>query len=759
MLRLSSVLAPRRSAVALALGRSIGSSMSTARIIYTETDEAPNLATYALLPVISRMTKPAGIKVEVSDISLSGRVLAQFPHLLTAEQRIPDNLAMLGELCKTPEANIIKLPNISASVPQLISCIAELRANGFNIPEYVYNPKTEEDKINKELYSKTLGSSVNPVLREGNSDRRVAGPVKLYAQKNPHKMGAWSTDSKTHVAHMQKGDFYDSEKSVTFPAAGTVRIEHVGANGDVKVLKKDFGIEAGEVIDSSFVNVKELRAYYEKEIASAKEQGVLLSLHLKATMMKISDPVMFGHAVTVFYKDVFAKHADTFATLGVNPANGLQDVYDKIATLPADKKAEIEADIKAVYATRPDLAMVNSAKGTTNLHVPNDIIVDASMPVVVRDSGKMWNKDDKLQDTKCLIPDRCYATMYQEVLSFCKANGQFDVSTMGNVANVGLMAQKAEEYGSHDKTFIQSEAGTMRVVDQSGKVVFENKVEEGDIWRMCQAKDAPIRDWVRLAVSRARATGAPAIFWLDAARAHDVQMINKVNLYLKDHDTTGLDITIMTPADAMKVSCQRAKDGKDTISVSGNVIRDYLTDLFPILELGTSAKMLSIVPLLEGGGLFETGAGGSAPKHVEQFVREGHLRWDSLGEYLALSVSLEHLGNSQNNQKALVLGSTLTKAIARLLDNNKSPSRKVNEIDNRGSSFYLGLYWAEFMAAEDADYTDLANKLKANRSAIVAELKGCQGKPVDLGGYFRLDEIKARNAMRPSATLNRILDE
>lgn len=732
--------------------------LSTARIIYTETDEAPNLATFALLPVISKMAKPAGIKIETSDISLSGRVLAQFPHLLTAEQRVPDNLVELGKLCTTPEANIIKLPNISASVPQLNECIAELRSKGYNVPLYVAEPSTDEERANKEAYSKALGSSVNPVLREGNSDRRVAAPVKAYARKNPHKMGAWNSGSKTRVAHMERGDFYGSEKSFTMPAAGTVRIEHVGTNGDVKVMKKDFAIQAGEVIDASFISVKELRAFFEKEMTSAKNENILLSLHLKATMMKVSDPVIFGHAVTVFFKDVFAKHAATFKTLGVNPNNGLQDVYDKIASLPEAQRTEIQNDIKAVYETRPWLAMVNSAKGITNLHVPNDVIVDASMPCVVRDSGMMWNKDDKLEDTKCLIPDRCYATMYQEVIAFCKANGQFDVTTMGNVSNVGLMAQKAEEYGSHDKTFVQSAPGTMRVVDQNGSVIFEHQVEEGDIWRMCQAKDAPIRDWVRLAVSRARATGNPAIFWLDENRAHDAEMIKKVNTYLKEHDTTGLEISIMTPANAMKVSCQRAKDGLDTISVTGNVLRDYLTDLFPILELGTSAKMLSIVPLLNGGGLFETGAGGSAPKHVEQFLREGHLRWDSLGEYLALAVSLEHLGVTQNNKKALILGSTLNKAIERLLDNRKSPSRKVNELDNRASSFYLGLYWAEFMAAVDADYQDLANQLKANRATIVSELKSCQGKPVDIGGYFRLDNTKAANAMRPSATLNKILD-
>lgn len=757
MFRVSAaLLAPKRvSAMASRFSRP---AFSTARIIYTETDEAPNLATYSLLPVISKMTKPAGIEVVKSDISLSGRVLAQFPHLLKPEQRVADNLTKLGELCKTPEANIIKLPNISASVPQLNECIAELRSQGYNVPLYNPNPATDEEKAIKEAYSKALGSSVNPVLREGNSDRRVAAPVKAYAKKNPHKMGDWSPASKSHVAHMARGDFYENEQSYTMPADGFVRIEHVGIDGTVRVLKDQFPIQAGEVIDSSFMSVRELRSYFEKEMDAAKSDGILLSLHLKATMMKISDPVMFGHCVTVFFKDVFEKHAATFKELGVNVNNGLADALEKIQKLPEAKRTEIENDINATYEKRPRLAMVNSAKGITNLHVPNDVIVDASMPCVVRDSGKMWNKDDKLEDTKCLIPDRCYATMYQEIMSFCKANGQFDVATMGNVSNVGLMAQKAEEYGSHDKTFIQDAAGKVRVVTADGNIVMEHHVEEGDIWRMCQTKNAAVRDWVRLAVNRAKATGSPAIFWLDQKRAHDSHLIRNVETYLKDHDTTGLEISIMPPADAMKITCQRAKDGLDTISVTGNVLRDYLTDLFPILELGTSAKMLSIVPLLDGGGLFETGAGGSAPKHVEQFLKEGHLRWDSLGEYLALAVSLEHLGMSQNNKKALVLGSTLNQAIERLLDNRKSPSRKVNELDNRASNFYIGLYWSEFMAAVDPEYQDLANLLKANRSQIVSELKGCQGKAVDIGGYFRPDPVKAERAMRPSPTLNKILD-
>jgi isocitrate dehydrogenase len=732
--------------------------MANATIIYTETDEAPNLATFSLLPIIKRFAKPAQIDVVKSDISLSGRVLSQFPQHLTPEQRVPDNLAELGKLCTKPEANVIKLPNISASVPQLNECITELRTKGFNVPMYVPKPTTEEEKANYQAYAKVLGSAVNPVLREGNSDRRVAAPVKAYAKKNPHKMGSWSKASKSHVAHMRRGDFYGSEKSTVYATAGTARIEHVGANGAVKVLKKDFPIQAGEVVDSSFMSVRELRSFYEKEIAEAHRDHILLSLHLKATMMKVSDPVMFGHCVTVFFKEVFEKHDRTFKELGVNPNNGLDDVYQKIKKLPDAQRAAIEADIQATYENRPWLAMVNSTKGITNLHVPNDVIVDASMPVVIRDSGMMWNKDDRLEDVKCIIPDRSYATMYQEIMSFCRTNGQFDVSTMGNVANVGLMAQKAEEYGSHDKTFVVDEPGTVRVVDHTGRAIFEHRVESGDIWRMCQTKDEPIRDWVRLAVNRSRLSGTPAIFWLDEHRPHDVNLITKVREYLKLHDTKGLDIQILSPVHAMRLTCERARDGLDTISVTGNVLRDYLTDLFPILELGTSAKMLSIVPLLAGGGLFETGAGGSAPKHVQQFVKEGHLRWDSLGEYLALAVSFEHLAQTQNNKKAATLGKTLNQAIERLLENRKSPSRKVNELDNRASNFYIALYWAEAMAAVDPDYQGLANQLKANRATIVSELKQCQGKPVDIGGYYRPDPVKASNAMRPSPTFNSIIE-
>lgn len=731
---------------------------STAKIVYTETDEAPMLATYSLLPIVERFAKPANITIEKSDISLSGRILAQFPDRLKPEQRVADNLAELGKLCTKPEANIVKTPNISASVPQLNDAIAELRKNGYDVPLYVANPSTAEEKAAHQAYAKVLGSAVNPVLREGNSDRRVAAPVKSYARKNPHKMGAWSSSSKSHVAHMTQGDFYGSEKSAVYATAGTARIEHVSASGAIKVLKNDFKIQAGEIVDASCMSVRELRAFYERAFEDARSQGVLASVHLKATMMKVSDPVIFGHAVTVFFKDVFQKHGATLKEVGANPNHGLADVFDKIKKLPEAKRVEIENDIKHAFDARPAIAMVDSSKGITNLHVPNDVIVDASMPVVVRDSGKMWNKDNKLQDTKCIIPDRCYATMYDEIIRFCKEHGQFDVKTMGNVANVGLMAQKAEEYGSHDKTYIVDAPGTIRVVDQSGNVVFQHNVEGGDIWRMCQTKDAPIRDWVRLAVNRAKLTGVATIFWLDPNRAHDANLIAKVNTYLRDHNTAGLDISIMDPVRAMRVTCDRAKAGKDTISVTGNVLRDYLTDLFPILELGTSAKMLSIVPLLGGGGLFETGAGGSAPKHVQQFLEEGHLRWDSLGEYLAIAVSLEHLGQTTNNDKALVLSKTLNQAIERLLENNKSPSRKVHEIDNRASSFYIALYWADFMAKEDPKYQDLAKQLSANRSKIVAEFSKCQGSPVDIGGYYRPDANKASVAMRPSATFNAIMD-
>ena len=728
------------------------------KIIYTETDEAPALATYSLLPIVNKFAQKAGILVEKTDISLSGRILSHFPEKLTESQRIPDNLAMLGELALTPDANIIKLPNVSASIPQLNDAITELRTQGYDIPLYPASPSTAEEKAIADTYAKVLGSAVNPVLREGNSDRRVAGPVKQYAMKNPHKMGGWSTASKSHVSHMSRGDFFASEKSACMPDATTVKIEFTGADGKTTTMKEGSALKAGEIIDASFMSKKALCEFFETEIANAKEQNILLSLHLKATMMKISDPIMFGHCVTTFFKPVFDKHAALFDSLGVNVRNGFADVYDKLESATADQKAEVMADIDACYESRPWLAMVDSGKGITNLHVPSDVIVDASMPCVVRDSGMMWNKDDELEDTKCLIPDRCYATAYAEGMNFCRENGQFDVATMGNVANVGLMAQKAEEYGSHPNTFEVPADGTMTVTDAEGNQIFSHSVETGDIWRMCQTKDEPIRDWVRLAVSRARATNEPTVFWLDADRAHDANIIQKVNTYLKDHDTSGLEISIKTPADAMRHACERAKSGKNTISVTGNVLRDYLTDLFPIIELGTSAKMLSIVPLLKGGGLFETGAGGSAPKHVQQFVKEGHLRWDSLGEYLALAVSLEHLGVVGDNHRATLLAKTLNMAIGRLLDNRKSPSRKVNEIDNRASNFYIGLYWAEFMAKEDPEYRDLARELLEKRGTIVEELSSCQGKPVDIGGYYKPDPAKADKAMRPSATLNSIFN-
>jgi isocitrate dehydrogenase len=678
---------------------------------------------------------------------------------LNDEQRIPDTLAELGQLCKESDANIIKLPNVSASLPQLNDAIAELRTKGYDIPLYVANPTNEKERVIHSRYAKVLGSAVNPVLREGNSDRRVAAPVKNFARRNPHTMGGWSRASRSHVAHMSKGDFYGSEKSVIMPEANTLRIDHVDADGKVTVLKEKLPVQAGEIVDSSFLSVKELRAFYERELSEAFEEHMLVSLHLKATMMKVSDPVMFGHMVTVFFKDVFSKHAATLQEIKVNPNNGLGDLFEKIKLLPEVTKREIEHDVAEVYKTRPWLAMVNSDKGITNLHVPSDVIIDASMPVVVRDSGKMWNADNHLEDVKCIIPDRCYATIYQEVMSFCKQYNQFDVSTMGNVANVGLMAQKAEEYGSHDKTFIMKAAGTVRVVDEKNQVLTEHTVEEGDIWRACQTKDLPVKDWVALAVRRARATQVPTVFWLDDHRAHDRSLISKVKEYLKTHDTAGLDISIMTPVHAMRFSCERAKEGLDTISVTGNVLRDYLTDLFPILELGTSAKMLSIVPLLAGGGLFETGAGGSAPKHVQQFMKEGHLRWDSLGEYLAIAVSLEHLGETTDNKKATALSKGLNQAIERILMNKKTPSRRVNELDNRATTFYVCLYWAENMENLGyADFKPLADKLKEHRHTIVEELKMCQGRPVDLGGYYKLDPRKAEIALRPSVTFNKILD-
>jgi isocitrate dehydrogenase len=735
----------------------------TAKIVYTITDEAPALATYSFLPIVKTFTKAANIAVETRDISLAARILATFPEKLTDGQKQNDDLAYLGELAKTPAANIIKLPNISASIPQLTAAIKELQSQGYNLPDYPADPQNEEEKETKARYAKVLGSAVNPVLREGNSDRRVADPVKQYAKKNPHSMGAWQPDSKTHVAHMTDGDFYGSERSVVLEQAGDVKIEFVGADGTTQALKEKLSLKAGEVIDASVMSQSALRAFFEKEIADAKEQGVLLSLHLKATMMKVSDPIMFGHAVTVFFKEVFEKHAAVFESIGVDPNNGLGDVFAKIKTLPEDQRAAIEADIQAAYQKGPELAMVDSDKGITNLHVPSDVIIDASMPAAIRSSGKMWGADGKLHDTKALIPDRCYAGIYQEVIQFHKENGAFDVTTMGTVPNIGLMAQKAEEYGSHDKTFTIAAKGTVRVVDAAGNTLLEHPVAAGDIWRMCQTKDLPIQDWVKLAVTRARITGTPAIFWLDENRPHDANLIQKVNRYLQDHDTTGLDIQIMSPVAAMRYTCTRAKAGQDTISVTGNVLRDYLTDLFPILELGTSAKMLSIVPLLDGGGLFETGAGGSAPKHVQQFVEENYLRWDSLGEFLALAVSLEDLAFKTKNDKTQVLAETLNLANGKFLENDKSPARKVGQLDNRGSHFYLALYWAQALAEQTKDqelqaaFAPLAQKLTENETKIVGELIAAQGKPVDLGGYFHPDPAKTDKAMRPSATLNAAL--
>jgi len=738
--------------------------MTTSKIIWTKIDEAPALATYSLLPIVNAFTKAAGVVVETRDISLAGRIIANFPENLTEAQRQPDELAYLGDLTQKPEANIIKLPNVSASIPQLIAAVAELQSQGYKIPDFPEEPKTDAEKALAARFAKVLGSAVNPVLREGNSDRRVAKAVKEYAKKHPHKMGAWKPESKTHVSHMTGGDFFHSEKSVTIPEATSVKFELVEKDGKVTVLKEKLALQAGEVFDGTFMSVSALRKFIAEQIEDAKKKDVLFSVHLKATMMKISDPIIFGHFVSVFYQDVFAKHGETFKELGVNPDLGMGDLYKKLETLPAAKKAEIEADIQAVYAVRPRLAMVDSDKGITNLHASNDIIIDASMPVVVRDSGGMWGPDGKLQDVKCVIPDTSYSEWYQECIDFCKKNGQFDPTTMGATSNVGLMAQKAEEYGSHDKTFKVPATGTVRVVDASGKVLFEHQVEAGDIYRGCQAKDLPIQDWVKLAVGRARATGAPAIFWLDKTRAHDAQMILKVEKYLKDHDTKGLDIQIMSPVEAMRFTLPRAKAGLDTISVTGNALRDYITDLFPILELGTSAKMLSIVPLLAGGGLFETGAGGSAPKHVEQFRTEGYLRWDSLGEFLALAVSLEHLAATFKNAKAQLLADTLDEANTKFLDNNKNPARKVGQIDNRGSHFYLAMYWAEAIAAQTKDkelaanFAKVAKQLQDSEEKINAELIGAQGKPVDMGGYYHPDDAKVEKAMRPSATLNAIID-
>lgn len=735
----------------------------TSKIIYTKTDEAPALATYSFLPIVQTFAKAADVVVETRDISLAGRIIAVFPEFLKAEQQQSDALAELGELATKPEANIIKLPNISASVPQLKAAIKELQAQGYALPDYPEEAQTEQDKDIKARYDKIKGSAVNPVLREGNSDRRAPLSVKQYARKNPHSMGAWAKDSKSHVAHMTHGDFYASELSVTVAAAGPVKIQLVQADGAVKVLKEKTNLSAGEIIDAAVLSKTALREFLAAEIADAKAKGVLFSVHLKATMMKVSDPIMFGHVVTVFFKSVFDKHAALFAKLGVDVNNGLGDLLAKIQQLPEAQRAEVEADLQAAYAAQPGVAMVNSDKGITNLHVPSDVIIDASMPAAIRSSGQMWNAAGKLQDTKFVIPDRCYAGVYQETINFCKENGAFDPRTMGSVPNVGLMAQKAEEYGSHDKTFEIPAAGTVQVLDAAGTVLMSHVVEAGDIWRMCQTKDAPIQDWVKLAVSRARLSNTPAVFWLDAKRAHDAQVIAKVETYLKNHDTSGLDIQIMSPEAATRFSLERIKQGLDTISVTGNVLRDYLTDLFPILELGTSAKMLSIVPLMNGGGLFETGAGGSAPKHVEQFVEENHLRWDSLGEFLALAASLEHLSQVSGNARAQVLAETLDAATAKFLDNDKSPTRKLGQLDNRGSHFYLALYWAQAVAAQSKDaalaarFAPLAKTLSEQEAAIVAELNTVQGKAVDVGGYYRPDDVKASAALRPSALFNAAL--
>ncbi|GAA4333364.1 NADP-dependent isocitrate dehydrogenase [Pigmentiphaga soli] len=737
---------------------------TTSKIIYTLTDEAPALATRSLLPIVQAFAKSSGVVVETRDISLAGRIIAVFPDYLDESQRIGDALTELGQLATRPEANIVKLPNISASIPQLKAAIKELQQKGYKLPDYPDEAKTDTEKDVKARYDKVKGSAVNPVLREGNSDRRAPLSVKNYARKHPHRMGPWTADSKAHVAHMQDGDFYGSEKSALIAQAGNVKIELTAADGSKTVLKEKTPVKAGELIDAAVMSKAKLRSFLEAQIADAKQQGVLFSVHLKATMMKVSDPIIFGHAVSVYYKDVLAKHADALKQVGFDPNNGIGDLYTKIKELPADQQAAIEADIKAVYATLPPLAMVNSDKGITNLHVPSDTIVDASMPAMIRESGKMWNAEGKLQDAKAVIPDRCYAGVYQAVIEDCKKNGAFDPVTMGSVPNVGLMAQAAEEYGSHDKTFQIPADGTVRVTDETGKVLIEHAVQAGDIWRMCQTKDAPVQDWVKLAVNRARITNTPAVFWLDKNRAHDAQLIAKVEKYLKDHDTTGLDIRILSPVEATKFSVERIRAGKDTISVTGNVLRDYLTDLFPIMELGTSAKMLSIVPLMAGGGLFETGAGGSAPKHVQQFVEEGFLRWDSLGEFLALAASLEHLGRSYDNPKALVLAKTLDQATGKFLDNDKSPARKVGGLDNRGSHFYLGLYWAQALAEQTEDkelqayFADAAKTLTDNEAKIVAELGAVQGKPVDLAGYYVPDEGKTRAAMRPSATLNGVID-
>ncbi|MBN2016685.1 MAG: NADP-dependent isocitrate dehydrogenase [Candidatus Cloacimonetes bacterium] len=738
----------------------------TDKIIYTKVDEAPALATYSLLPTIKAFADVAGVRVETRDISLAGRIIANFSEYLTAEQRVTNDLEELGELVKKPEANVIKLPCISASIPQMKAAIKELQQKGYAIPDYPEEPKTEEEKKIKATFDKIKGSAVNPVLREGNSDRRVPPPVKNYAKKNPHSMGKWSPDSKSHVSHMSSGDLASNEKSrtITKETAGNCRIEFINPQGEVNVLKDKLNLVKGEIIDGTVMSNKALREFLEGLIEEAKKEDVLFSVHLKATMMKVSDPIIFGHVVSVFFKDVFEKHAKIFEELGVVPSNGLGDLYHKIDTLPEDKRKEIEKDIEAVYKKRPKLAMVDSDKGITNLHVPSDVIIDASMPAAIRNSGRMWGPDGELHDTMFVIPDSSYAGVYKEVIEFSKKHGELDPQTMGNIPNVGLMAQKAEEYGSHDKTFLCPGNGKIVVTAENGQTLLVHEVEKDDIWRMCQVKDLPIQDWVKLAVDRARKTGAPAVFWLNQFRAHDRELIKKVEKYLKKHDTEGLDIRIMTPIEATRFSLERMKEGKDTISVTGNVLRDYLTDLFPILEVGTSAKMLSIVPLMQGGGLFETGAGGSAPKHVQQFTKEGHLRWDSLGEFLALAASLEHLSDKTKNEKAKVLAETLDQATEKFLENRKSPSRKVKELDNRGSHFYLTYYWAEALANQEKDkrmqhsFLKLYKHLKKNKEQILKELSEVQGKPVDLGGYYKPDELKAAKAMRPSITFNTIID-
>ena len=732
-------------------------------IFYTKTDEAPALATYAFLPIVKSFTQSAGINIELKDISLAGRIIANFPEKLTAQQKISDALAELGALAKTPNANIIKLPNISASIPQLQEAIAELQEQGYDIPNYPQDPKDAAEKEIQARYSKVLGSAVNPVLREGNSDRRVAKSVKDYAKKNPHRMGEWKADSRTHVAHMQKGDYFGSEKSTIIANDNELRVELTTTSGSKIVLKEKIKVKKAEVVDAAVMSCRELTAFYTEEINKAKSENILLSLHLKATMMKVSDPIFFGHAVLAYFKPVFEKYATTFKELGINPNNGLGELYTKIEKLPASQKSEIENALKACLENGPRLAMVNSDKGITNFHVPSDVIVDASMPAAIRDGGKMWGPDGKLHDTKAMIPDRCYAGVYQETIEFCKKNGAFNPRTMGSVANVGLMAQKAEEYGSHDKTFLIPQNGTVQVFDAQNNVLFSHSVEAGDVWRMCQTKDIAIRDWVKLAVTRASLTQTPAVFWLDQNRAHDACLIEKVNCYLKDHDTNGLEIKIMSPQEATRYSLARSKDGKDTISVTGNVLRDYLTDLFPIMELGTSAKMLSIVPLLDGGGLFETGAGGSAPKHVEQFLEEGHLRWDSLGEYLALAVSIEDLAIKTKNNRAKVLAKALDDANGVLLQNNKSPQRDVHQMDNRGTHYYLTTYWAEALAKQSDDlqlqnkFAPIAKELKVNEEKILNELNAAQGKNVDIGGYYSPVFNKAETAMRPSQTFNAII--